>query len=191
MSDPSSRPPIGKYYVLLLQQMWDYSILSDEDYKNLWFLIAKCASDVEDIQQEFKEGPRYRAQIGYYWRHVRFLREAAESELEKQFYNFYSSVRQQKYGEESRVEDDLPMPVLKNIQRTKRSESPRGQFSRDLVKSHALLDHSYNQQAIRVQWLKYFEDQLDELRTAFSQRHDSLCQWSNNHRQKQRNTGDS
>lgn len=183
-------PPIGKHYEELMKQMWSYEILSPEDYTNIWMLIAHCASPVEDVQREYKEISRYLGQAGFYWRRMRLLREEAEEELEKLFYVFYSSVRSTKYSEESRVEDELPMPVLKNIQKTRKNEAPKGAFSRDLVKSFALQDHSYCHQATRTRWLKYFEGQLEELRTAISQRQSSLDQWSNNNRQKIRNTGD-
>lgn len=185
-----ARPPIGKHYEELLRQMWDYQVLTEEDYTLLWDLIAKCGSDVVDVQQEFREDGRYRQQVGYYWRFFRRLREDAEAELEALFFNFYSSVRSTKYGEEAQVEDGLPMPVLKNVQKNRRQDTPKGQFSRDLVKSHALLDPTYCQIAAKVRWMSYFEGQLDELRAAFVQRHTDLCQFSNNSRQKQRNTGD-
>jgi hypothetical protein len=183
-------PPIGKHYEELLRQMWDYQILTDEDYRNLWSLVAWCASPVEDVQEELRVDSKYRSHAGYYWRKFRLLREEVEDELEVLFYNFYSSVRSTKYGEESRVEDELPMPVLKNLQKSRKQDAPKGLFSKDLVKSHALQDPSYVQLAARVRWMKYFEGQLDELRTALTQRHACLCQWSNNNRVTQRNTGD-
>lgn len=187
---PTDLPSIGKHYEELLQQMWAYQILTEEDYRNLWEVVAWCGSSVEDVQEELRVDARYRTQLGYYWRKFRHLREEAEDELEALFYNFYSSVRSTKYGEESRVEDELPMPVLKNLQKGRKQDGPKGLFSKDLVKSHALLDPTYGQLAAKVRWLKYFEGQLDELRTALTQRHACLCQWSNNNRVTQRNTGD-
>lgn len=188
--NPTDLPPIGKHYEELLQQMWTYQILTEEDYRNLWELVAWCASSVEDVQEELRVDAKYRTQIGYYWRKFRLLREESEDELEALFYNFYSSVRSTKYGEESRVEDELPMPVLKNLQKGRKQDGPEGRFSKDLVKSHALLDPTYGQLVAKTRWMKYFEGQLDELRTALTQRHACLCQFSNNNRVIQRNTGE-
>lgn len=188
MANPT--PELGQYYATLLNEMWASKVINEEDYHNLVELLVVIAQPVGDVQKELRNGGRYAAKAGHYYRYFRRLREVAEEELDGIFFNFYNSVRSEKYGEEAKAESELPMPVLKNLQKAKKQDAPKGHFSKDLVKCHAMKDAAYQQQMAQVIRLNYFEGELEEIKGAFAQRQADIAQWSNNNRQLNRSTGE-
>lgn len=168
----------------LLKELWETQQVNEEDVHTLRTLFEVIGRPISPatIQQELSEDTRYRAQAASLWRRLRKARELAEEELDSRFYTLYNSLRTLKDGEADAKEEGLPLPVLKSQSKARKQESPRGHFSKDLVKSHALKDPGYRQQAQWVVTLKYFEGEMEDLYKAFQARHDNLSQWSNNYR---------
>jgi len=168
----------------LLKELWESQHVTEEDVLTLRELFTVVGRPISPatIQQELSEDTKFRRQSASLWRRMRKARELAEEELDSRFYTLYNSLRTLKDGEAEAQTEGLPLPVLKSQSKARKQDSPRGHFSKDLVKSHALKDPSYRQQAPWVITLKYFEGEMEDLYKAFQARHDNLSQWSNNYR---------
>lgn len=157
-----------KQFLLVVREAQQEALLNPEDVKAIEGVVTSLSQPVVDITASMEEQSRLRAVVGYFYKLFDRAARAVEDELEEMWLRHYNTIYKVKYGGDSRT------PALKT--------KDIGRFSEKLITSVAMQDPLYSEAHNRARRIRYFSDQMLELRDTLISRARLLERMSYNNR---------